>query len=158
MADAKIVPLEQQVYDENGKLTLDGMQKLLAADQSVLHNMSVLTHPSHLPNEAQMAKGDATKEAAARENLMRQRADIEAQIASIGQSERAHQSQQPVISVPAHPDGSAGLGTGGYGEGDTAGADGDKGDPNSPAGKKAAQEEADAKKAADDAKKAAGVK
>lgn len=158
--------LEQRIYDENGKLTYEGMQAVLAGGGSVMYGSRHIWRVEDLPTKAQLAKGDKVRSAQAAAELRTQIAALEAQVASISQPlEDTHPGHTGVhsTSVPVLPEGTE---YGVLGEGDTAGADGEMGDPESPAGKKlAAQREAAAQavedqaaaneKAASDAKKKA---
>ena len=140
-------PMQEAERDESGMLTHEGMLSVLRAGGSVILNGSIITDPRNLPSEAQLAKGNAAKEAQARQNL-------DAQIARL-QAEKAVLAAGPTPAVTTRSE----IPTNDFGfpegtqeqvgnrlEGDTAGADGDRGDPNTPAGKAhAAQREEESK-------------
>lgn len=48
--------------DERGNLTHAGMEAVIAAGGSVLHNGKVVTDLGNLPSEVDMARGDAERE------------------------------------------------------------------------------------------------
>ena len=67
------------------KLTRAQMEKVIAGGGSVmLDSGEIVSDLASLPTEAQLAKGDASREAAAREAILRQRALLDAQLASLG--------------------------------------------------------------------------
>jgi hypothetical protein len=142
---ARNVTFEQTIYDENGKLTYDGMRRLMLRGQSVLYNGSIISNPAELPTEAQLVKGDARRAAQARAHLLEQQAAIQAQLAQL----EAAPGDEPAVSGPVLknvPSMSGNLVVGRHGEGDTAGIDGDLSDPDSVAARNAkAKAEADAK-------------
>jgi hypothetical protein len=69
---------------KDGKLTRSGMEHVIRSGGSVLHDGTVYTKLDTLPSEADLAKGDADAENAARENLLRQREALDQQLASLG--------------------------------------------------------------------------
>lgn len=88
------------MYDEQGHLTLDGMKAEHAAGRSVLwpdaRGRNQLIRPGEaLPNEAVMAKGRPDQEAAARQSLQAQIAQLQTQLSSLDIT-------QPVQDVPSH--------------------------------------------------------
>lgn len=78
------IPTTLPGHYRNGKLTLEGMRAVHARGGSVLHNGQVIRPGEKLPSEADLAKGDQVAEQQARENLLRQRRELDAQIASLG--------------------------------------------------------------------------
>lgn len=131
----------EPVYDENGKLTHASMQRIVRQGGGIMYGHAVLTTPESLPTEAQLAKGDAVKMAAAAENIRQQMAALQAQLQTLGVTPDAHIGHSIVPSMSAVPPGS-GILEGKLGEGDTAGIDGDKGNPDTAAGQAEADERA----------------
>lgn len=78
------IPGVEAGHYRDGKLTLDGMKAAHARGSSFLHGGKLYRPGDKLPTEAELAKGDAAAEERARENLLRQRRELDAQIASIG--------------------------------------------------------------------------
>jgi hypothetical protein len=118
-ANLVVEPKNRDVGDEqidfdrtpDGKLTRRGMLAALAAGQPVRVAVEggkhvTATRPEHLPTEAQMAKGDSAAEAAARENLLRQREAIDRQIATLAPPKPAP------ADLPAEPFAEADRGKG----------------------------------------------
>lgn len=70
-------------YTRDGKLTRAGMEHVIRSGGSVVHEGKVYSKMEHLPSEADLAKGDADAEAAALENINRQRAQLDAQEAQL---------------------------------------------------------------------------
>jgi hypothetical protein len=147
------VPVHQQegVY-EDGKLTYEGMCAVIDDGGSVMYNGAVITDKANLPSQAQLAKGNATKEAAVRKSLAARRAELDAEEARLSGGVAEHIGDAGFPSSDAESLPGARRGFQGDGEGDTAGADGDRGDPNTPAGKKQQEE----KEAEDKAREEAG--
>jgi hypothetical protein len=147
-------PIEEQLeplYD-NGKLTRAGMERVIKEGGSVLDGHRLYTTTESLPSEAALAKGDPGKEAAAMAKLQEQMAEIQRQMHELGGS-RDERDLPFVTTSPVPPGGGIVAGT--LGEGDTAGLDGDRSDPNTAAGKKAqAEAEAEAKARAEAEKEA----
>lgn len=71
------------MYDEKGRLTREGAINQIKAGGSVLINGKLYNKVENLPGEADFAKGDTTAEDSARESLLKQKADIEAQLKSL---------------------------------------------------------------------------
>lgn len=138
--------IEAVAYGEDGKLTREGMELIIKAGRSVIYGTSVIWRIEDLPSEAQLAQGDARKQAAVRENLQQQVAALAAQLQAVSPPKDQHAGDTglPHLLGATLP-GEERLGV--VGEGDTAGFDGDASDPESLAGKKAAAE-AEAKAAA----------
>lgn len=139
--------VEEDAYGEDGKLTREGMERIIReTGGGVIYGNSIITRVEHLPTAAHLAAGDKKKQAAVAASLQDQIAALQAQLKLTegGKAADLHVGDKPGIAAP---DENVIRGT--FGEGDTAGADGDRSDPDSPAGKKAAEE---AKAAEDEAK------
>lgn len=134
-------PLENTgIYGEDGKLTREGMEKVVRAGGSVTYGNAHLWRVEDLPTEAQLAKGDQRKAAAAQATIQEQIAALQAQLGMLTGSKPAdaHPGERAGISTsqPFLP-GDVAVGT--LGEGDTAGLDGDMSDPDSIAAQKEAR-------------------
>lgn len=83
------------MYDKNGKLTRAGAEQVIRDGGSAMIGGKLYSKAESLPDEAEFAKGDVAAENAARENLMRQRRELDEQIGRLG----AGQSQQPATAA-----------------------------------------------------------
>ena len=149
--------LDEPEYGDDGMLTYEGMKKVIEQGGGVSYGSAIITDVKALPTKAQLAKGNAKKTAAASAELDAQIAALQAQKAALvtGPSEDDHPGHGQTVSALAPEDENT-PGLAKVGDGDTAGADGDMGDPGSDAAKKLAERQ----KAADEAakKRAAGGK
>lgn len=109
--------LEQLAYGPDGKLTYDGMRMVLRSGGSVMWQGRLINRESDLPNEAQLAQGDAVKTERARAALQAQLESLQSQLASLSP-----------VPADAHPALSATMSTSpgnvpmqGVGTGDLAG-------------------------------------
>ncbi len=115
MADSKGKTFEEQIYDEDGHLTYEGAKRVIAeTGGSVLINTAIITHHDNLPTQAQFAGADAKKQAQAREALLAQQAQINAQLATLG--------SQKTAALTEHKGNVTDVTDGGPNSGDTIGA------------------------------------
>lgn len=138
---------------ENGVLTRAGMEQVLAGGGGVSYGNTIITSLANLPTEAQLAQGDKVKMARAAENIAEQIKALQSQLVlAHGGSNNpdSHLGHTNVVSI-AQGTLPGGLQVGTAGEGDTAGADGDRGNPEDLAGQLAEKEreQAEAKLKAD---------
>jgi DNA uptake protein ComE-like DNA-binding protein len=97
------------------------MERVIKEGGSVYHRGAIINNVAHLPSEAQLAKGDAGREDAARKSLAARRALLDAEEAelntgSIGQPPASTQ-EAPSVDADAIPDdfpGHAALTEAGY--------------------------------------------
>ena len=76
------------------KLTRSGMEQIIKGGGSVmLDDGRIISSVGDLPTEAQLAKGDARSEAAAKSALLAQRAAIDAQLNALGGDGQAEARQ-----------------------------------------------------------------
>lgn len=61
------------------------MKEAIAEGGSVYHRGRIITSHEHLPTEADLAKGDPARAAAVRRELERRKAELDEQIASLGE-------------------------------------------------------------------------
>ena len=66
-------------------LTRAEMEAVIKSGGSVLYQGRTLSRPEHLPSAAELAQGDPAKEAEASADLQAQIADLQAQLAQLGQ-------------------------------------------------------------------------
>lgn len=76
-------------YDAKGRITRAGAEQAIREGGSAIVGGRQYTTIESLPGEAEFARGDAAAEAQARENLLRQKHQIEDQIARLGQGSPA---------------------------------------------------------------------
>lgn len=76
-------------------LTREEMVRIIRDEHgSIMHNGTVISTIAELPKESELAKGDPKLEAAARESLVQQKADIEAQLKSLEDSKKAFEESK----------------------------------------------------------------
>lgn len=156
-ADEVVVtkPLTEQVapiYDENGKLTREGMERVIKSGGSVMYGHRLITSIEDLPSEGQLVKGDQARMAALRARLEADRQRIDAEIATLGADEASrkadvHRGALPFPTMTDPGPGAPDLRRGVLGEGDTAGLDGDASLAYTAAAAKAAEEQKAAEEA-----------
>jgi hypothetical protein len=76
------------------QLTRAEMIEILGRNESVIYNGKVIKSVGDLPSEAELAKGDKTKEAAATQSLQEQKKEIERQLALLSESKDAEPKNQ----------------------------------------------------------------
>lgn len=111
---------------EDHRLTLEGMQQVLAEGGTVLHQGHVLQTPAHLPKASELTYGNAEREQAVKSALEKQIADLVHQMNSLGKSADVTSNLTPALAGHAEAIHEANL-VAGLPTGDMAGAvDGDE--------------------------------
>lgn len=125
-------PVAEQVvpiYDEHGKLTREGMERVIKDGGSVMLGHRLVTRVDDLPSEAQLAQGDAVRAKAAAERIQAQIAALQADLAMVSADDAARKANQHPAYLPfptmSDQEPGGGMVRGGLGTGDTAGLDGD---------------------------------
>lgn len=86
-------------FYKDHRLTREGMERTIREGGSVLYRAPngerrLIMSVDQIPSAAELAKGDAGKEAAARDDLQRQIADLRAQMASLSPAETPKPSKK----------------------------------------------------------------
>jgi hypothetical protein len=72
------------------QLSREEMLNLIRKRESVLYDGRVISSVDELPSEAELAKGDADKEAAAKKSLLAQKAVLETQLAMLSEVDKVN--------------------------------------------------------------------
>lgn len=118
----KPVLLEEWIYDEEGKLTHDGMIALIESGRSFSWGNSIVTRLKDIPTDIQMAMGDKKKEAVAAQKIRDQISALNKQLpVDTGDLPGAHIGDTGVPSSSTMHGDTSEIVLGTTGQGDLAG-------------------------------------
>jgi hypothetical protein len=80
---------EEEDYDQRAH-----MESVIASGGSVYHKGQIITHRDQLPSHGQLAKGDARREAAAREVMVAQRDALDRALAELDSGSTAYKADE----------------------------------------------------------------